>query len=168
MDRVKVAGARRIVLVGHSFGCRNTAHLMLNEVEKLSKDEIKANPSFKFECGAGALDSVAALVLIGYPICDTKGDASVRRKVVERLWQDVSVPVLFIKGTKDSDYGIFSKCVQSLAKNPAPAARTVHDVEGGGHNPFKGGSARKVDGRPLFEHHNELACAAIASFIAGL
>lgn len=164
LDRVKAARGKRVFLVGHSFGCRNTAHLMVGQVEKLSKDEAKADPSLEFDVGAG-LDNVAGLILMGYPVCDTKGDSTARRKVFDRMWNEVKVPILLVKGTKDSDCAEFRKAASSLERKDASAERSVHYVEGGGHNPFKGGPARKVDGRPLYEVHNDEAVAAITTFV---
>ena len=81
-----------IVLVGHSFGSRCTAHLALGLVEVVNKGaESTAAP---FADAAALPPAVKGLLLCGYPIQNSKKATSPARvDVLERLWTESPLPV---------------------------------------------------------------------------
>jgi len=164
LSRIDVASSRKIFLVGHSFGCRNIAHLMVGQVEKLSKAEAKEGHSLKFDT-TDKLGTIGGLVLIGYPTRNTKGEASERLKIFLRLWRRAHVPILLIKGECDDDITTFKDVVYKCEKDgKPPAARHVHYVHDGGHNPFRRAKKPAV-ACPVHEHENEIRRASILSVI---
>ena len=79
-----------IVLVGHSFGARCTAHLALGLVEVVNKGAESTTTPFD----AALPSAVKGLLLCGYPIQNSKKATSPARvDVLERLWTESPLPV---------------------------------------------------------------------------
>lgn len=168
-----------IVLVGHSFGARCTAHLALGLVEVVNKGAESTTTPFD----AALPSAVKGLLLCGYPIQNSKKATSPARvDVLERLWTESPLPLLLLRGTGENDAPDFQSLVDRLVAmdgGPAGVSKSAFYTDKGKHNPFAGsakvtqllpadGSADgvSVDTQILhYEHQNSLAMARVRHFV---
>jgi len=122
---------RPVWLCGQSFGSRSCVHLILGEVEMQKK-----MTTIPFEQHREV--PAKGLILFGYPLMNSKGATAARANVLKELHRRKgSMPVLFVKGTKDKDYAEFTNLFHELHSSES-SAWTLHSVPGGKHNPFEG------------------------------
>jgi predicted alpha/beta-hydrolase family hydrolase len=103
-----------IVLIGKSMGGRVGCHLSLKE-------------------------SVPALICLGYPLCGG-GD---RAKLRDQVLRDLSTPILFVQGTRDS---LCPLDLLARVRQEMRAFNRLHIVEGGDHSLLVTKSQLKASG----------------------
>jgi uncharacterized protein len=102
LEKARQSHAGPVVLIGKSMGGRVGCHLSLQE-------------------------TVAAVVCLGYPLCGG-GDCS---KLRDKVLLDLSTPILFVQGTRDS---LCPLEVLAGVRGAMHAVNELHVVEGGDHS----------------------------------
>ena len=117
LEKARQSHAGPVVLIGKSMGGRVGCHLSLQEI-------------------------VAAVVCLGYPLCGGGDCSKLRDKVV----RDLSTPILFVQGTRDSLFPL------EVLAGEMHAVNELHVVEGGDHSfaRFRAASNSPVLSRFLF------------------
>src|ERR1700724_378566 len=102
LEKVRQTHTGPIILIGKSMGGRVGCHVALAE-------------------------AVAAVVCFGYPLCGG-GD---RAKLRDRVLRDLSTPILFVQGTRDT---LCPLDILARVRAEMRTINTLHVVEGGDHS----------------------------------
>ena len=111
-------------------------------------------------CHASLVESVAAVICLGYPLCGGGDPAKMRDKVLREL----ETPILFVQGTRDS---LCPLDLLEKVRAQMTAPNELHVVEGGDHSLMVRKGDLKQMGKTQ-EDVNDQILQSIRTFVAGL